>query len=397
MLCEYVATKRAGRRHGSQPSNTTDVSQALPRPSSWSTSSGTDIVTSPNLIQPSPIQHTSSYPDVLPTFLTCADLTSSSALTTLSTDFDDLFASPITFSLLDTPDPDSLTQSHINFQDVNSLLDASGTASFLVPEDAFSAINDAVSEAPSFSKPHTPPNSRSSITRDPQSFQDFRSETQCCCLIRALGLMKQLFPNASIACTISGSQGHENHTSQLPTIQTVIAENEQTIEAISNMLQCSCSQDGYLLVIMSLIVLKVLGWYAAAARETPVPDNSQSTIKSPVNHRRQHSEQVLKSPTVVGSYCIDGEDQGRMAAQLVLSELHRVQRLVNVLSQRLKGHEMRNGGADTPDSPADGQDPLALGENTFPFSATMLSQLEVDLRKRLRHLSAEIVNMLRRG
>jgi hypothetical protein len=169
----------------------------------------------------------------------------------------------------------------------------------------------------------------------------------------------------------------------------VIAENEQTIEAISSMLQCPCSQDGYLLTIMSLIVFKALGWYAAAARETPealVTDDGQSSSKSPPGHHGHpscHSEQVLQFPVVVGSYHIDGEDQGRMAAQLVLSELYRVQRLVNQLSKRLKA--------------ADGQDIGCDGDNTSPFSATMLNQLEADLRKRLRALSLEIVEMLRRG
>ena len=51
---------------------------------------------------------------------------------------------------------------------------------------------------------------------------------------------------------------------------------------------------------------------------------------------------------------------------------------------------MANSAADGKDTPSD-------GESTSPFSAIMLDQLEADLRKRLRALSLEIVDMLRRG
>lgn len=400
LACEYLVTKRAGRKHNTRPSETTNVTQALPE-STWSASSGTGLLTSPTLIQPSPRQHTSEYPDILPNLLSPVDPSSSSTLTTLSTNLDDFFASPISFPVLETSDHDVLAQSHISSRGVNNGLDSNDGAALLPPEDAFSVLDEAVAELSTLSKPRSPPNSRASTTTsDAPSFQGCRSESPCSCLIRALGLLKQLSPNTSTACTRSKRQGYENATCQLPTIQSVVAENEQTIEAISNMLQCPCSQDGYLLAIMSLIVFKVLDWYSAAARETPVTDDSQTPSQSHPVHRRHslcHSEKVLQSPTVVGSYCIDGEDQGRMAAQLVLSELHRVQRLINLLSKRLKGHGTCNGAVVTSNTAADGQDTLSDGESTLPFSATMLDQLEADLRKRLRALSSEIVDMLRRG
>lgn len=255
-------------------------------------------------------------------------------------------------------------------------------APLLVPDDAFLAMDEMVSKPSNLSKPLLLLSNRNSTSSDDQSIQGFHLDSSCCCLLHALGLMKQLFPNASTACMRSKKQEFEN--SLLPTMQSVIAENEEIIEAIGNMLQCPCSQDTYLLAIMSLIIFKVLDWYAAAARETPMVDDSQSQGKS--HHRgslSHHSEQVLQFPTIVGSYCIDGENQGRIAAQLVLSELHRVKRLVNLLSSRLKNIISEQ----------------TLDEEgiTSPFSATMLLQLEADLCKRLRALSLEIVSMLRRG
>ena len=213
--------------------------------------------------------------------------------------------------------------------------------------------------------------------------------------------MKQLFPNPSTACTASIIQGFDNRI-KLPTIQTVIAKNEHTIEAVSNMLQCSCSQDGYLLATISLIVFKVLAWYAAAARRRPSGDeekdnkNNDSVQSLGKSHSRNlsHSEQVLQDPAIIGSYCLAGEDSARMAAQLVLSELHRAQRLVNQLSAKLKMQAAKDSGVEDKANSADCEN--SDFQTTLPFSAVMLDRLEVDLRKRLRALSLEIAEGLRR-
>jgi hypothetical protein len=229
---------------------------------------------------------------------------------------------------------------------------------------------------------------QSSLPSDVFNFQDLLSDSPGCCLLRALGLLKLLFRNTAATCTCSSGEGYSYTSCQVPTITSVIAENEKTIGVISKMLQCPCSLDGYLLAIMSLIVFKILGWYAAAAKKTPetsMAEESQGTNKRKLDARRPsscHSEQVIQIAAVVGSYCLEGEDQERMAAQLVLSQLHLVQRLVNELSIRLKA--------------ADDQEVARGGHLASPISATMLSQLEVDLRKRLRALSLEIVDILHR-
>ncbi|KAL8718838.1 MAG: hypothetical protein Q9225_004083 [Loekoesia sp. 1 TL-2023] len=381
LSCEYCVTKRAGRKHDVRSNDVPKVT-AAPRPSS-STSSELGALTSPNFIQPSSCQHASDYPEIWPSLLSPENTASTS---------------PISFPEPDFSDLDILTQPFIDTEDADKgSLDFNGSAALFNFEDGFSIIDETASSFPILSKPLSLPTKRDSTSSDAQSFQDVLSDSPCCCLVRALGLFKQLFPNASTTCSRLKEQGYENATSQTPTIQSVVVENEQTIEAISKMLQCSCSQDGYLLAITSLIVFKVLGWYAAAAHETRVTNEGQDPSESHASFRRDSSvnpEQVLHCPTVVGGYRIDGEDQGRMAAQLVLSELHRVQRLVNLLSQRLKGHGVRSGAVGLSKKAIDGQ---SDGQRTPPFSATMLDHLEADLRKRLRALTMEIVDMLRRG
>ncbi|EKG11358.1 hypothetical protein MPH_11519 [Macrophomina phaseolina MS6] len=374
-VCEYFATKRAGRklggRRGASAANAPQTASPLP----WSISPTTGSLASPNAVQLSLLRHESTYPDILPDLLSASSTTSSTPATLIS-QIDDYFASPISF--FDTSDAANGADCPPGAQDITSLLDQSGT-SLLMQEDAFSAIDEVIPDLDSTFQPQTPPEARPCPSRS-----EFLSESPCCCLIRALGLLRKLFPNPSMSCASSETRGSERDggSDQPPALESVVRENERTVEAVSSMLECPCSEDGYLLSIMSLVVLKVLGWYAAAARKEARSDEG----RIPPPQQQQHAEEALKSRgAAVASYRGDGEDHRRMAAQTVLSELHRVQRLINALSQRLKSLGQRSGSAHA----------HADGQGALPFPTTMLDQFEVDLRKRLRDLSTGIVDMLR--
>lgn len=202
-------------------------------------------------------------------------------------------------------------------------------------------------------------------------------------------------------CAQAGVQISADAGSPFPTIQSVIAENERIVKALDSILQCSCSQDGYLITVVSLVVFKVLDWYAAAGRAAPTVTTADSYIPHPFQI------QTRSSSHFADSLCSDGENygenSGRVAAQMVLSELHRAQRLVNELSARFKGQG--TGGAEvevgastnTPNGTHNAIDMLCDGEGTWPFSTTMLDQLEANLRGRLRIVSLRIVDMIRQA
>ncbi|SLM36605.1 c6 transcription factor [Lasallia pustulata] len=310
------------------------------------------------------------------------DQTLSSTSIDTGTDLDDFFTSPISFS---TDMSDVNIFGTVDFFPTG--IDSSSNGSESLP-DAFPVFEDAVSEFLALPNPSSTPKISTPASKEVHNYQEVRAtESPCSCLVQALGLMKQLFPSSSNACMTWATQRLDKATA-ISTIQAVIARNEATIEAVSAMLKCSCSQDGYLLAVMSLMIFKVLGWYAAVARKTPSLQGPQAC------RSRQSSppEQVPQNPTVVGSYCLDGADSARMAAQLVLSELHRVRRLVDQLSSKLKvqAAEKGRGGAETPES-------LDLdNEMTLPLSAVMYDQLDVDLRKRLKALSWEMIDRLRK-
>jgi hypothetical protein len=172
------------------------------------------------------------------------------------------------------------------------------------------------------------------------------------CLLRALELLKQHSPSS---CQEKGSN--------IPTLTAVIAQNGATIEAVGAMLECSCSKDGYQLVVMSLIVFKVLAWYAAAARQ-------ESN-----NHTSHQSKPLDKSGSNRGD-----EDAMRTAAQLVLIESHRVRRLIEQASTKLKA----KAEAEESDN-----------EDALPFSSAMYGQLDSALMTQLRSLSLDMIDRLK--
>lgn len=398
MACKYFATRRAGRKHEHRPSTTNMITTTLTQPSP---TAPPDAGVSPTPIQLPTTQQDIDFPESLPNMSSPADNSSWWMLTTLGADIDNFFTSPLSFYSPEASDWDNT--GHSLFSSTEGTGNTSNKGDFdlndpsnLIPDDAI-MVMDGISEPINSSKQipltesHTDPENSIREQKD-LNFSSLGADSPCGCLLRALGLLKKLFRSTTTACKCSKKQG-DNHMDcpKLPTIQAVIVENEQTIETVTNVLQCPCLQDRYLLAIVSLIVFKILAWYAAAARETPLemPEKSQSIEdKLQTGSRRPsscHSEQVLHSPAPILGHALVGEDQGRAAAKLVLSELHRVQRLVNDLSKRLKA--------------VDGQDSVRDrdADATHPFSVAMLHQLEADLRKCLRTLSLEIVDMLRRG
>lgn len=331
-----------------------------------------------DVVHPSSRAYTSgASSDLFPTPLSpvsSVDQPLSSALTHSTTDVSNSLESPVLFAAPDLPDIDILDQSHF----FSTGFDSSSNESTDLSE-IFPVFDDAMSDLLNLSTPQSPLISRTSTFSDFQSYQNPHvADVPCFCLIQALGLMKQLFPKPLTPCTNSTTQGLDKDTT-IPTIQAVVAKNEHTIEAVSTMLRCSCSQDGHLLTIISLILSKVLNWYAAAARKMPSSDDDNQSVQSlhsSTSHHSSLSEQVVQDSGKVGSYCLEGEDSARMARQLVLSELHRAQCLLNQLSAKLKTQAAKSGTAS-------------------PLSGLMLDQLGVDLRKQLMALSLEIVEGLR--
>lgn len=192
------------------------------------------------------------------------------------------------------------------------------------------------------------------------------------CIARVTHIMQQQFhPKISPkSSNISGAPREQDSRTDTPSLilDAVIDANKQVIDSVSTMLHCQCLYDGYLLTIVSLIVFKVLDSYgtAASAPEAQEPDIDMME-----------------------------DDELFLAAQRVLGELHRVQRLVNQLSINIKRHTATKPEEKKLETLTScGQE--RESEVALPFSPVMLSQLETEMRQRLKCLSLGMAAHLRR-
>ncbi len=400
LVCGYMVSRRTGRtslaakqKLAAPPTADTDPVAQLhnipaKRPHEFQSTARSPFPDTPALTPPSTAGAYSENglhagPDVWRPMLSPSASAGDAALsppTPSATNFDDLFASVFPSPMLETseigvpPPPDTQMDAPLPMD----MLDEFSVSQ----QDLFSWADFGMDHSLGVETP--PP------------------EPRRCCLTVALELLSQLFPNAPTACTLAGSQAT---TCTVPTMESVISENKQIIEAASKVLDCPCSQDEYLLAIISLVVFKIMAWYAAAAGEKSVMDHGVSANNPFVARPERQNpvafgEHVLHLPTTIGNYCVDGHDRSRMAAQLVLSELHRVQRLVNVISKRLECIRLHHSGvassSTASSNEADSGDTQVMEARVSPLSAPTFYQLEADLRKRLRTVSSETIDILRR-
>lgn len=270
--------------------------------------------------------------------------------------------------------------------------------------DFFSHNPDAIPEASSFD--HLNTSKSSSLSSNAQSLLNGTwgvsgaAGSASGCLIQALDLMRELSATKPSVCIRSTGQTDVATVSTVGTdanlsAQNVVAENQQTFETVNNMLQCPCTEDSYLLIILSMIVMKALGRYAAAARNQfwGAGEKGDKSRASTSTHEQ------------VGQFSgVGDENTGRLGAQLILGKLHTVQRLVKQLSPRLKAHGPETASEGEGDLERDilmGDWQVAFpsesGMTPAPLSPTVFEQIDVDLRKALSALSSEIINMLRQN
>lgn len=220
--------------------------------------------------------------------------------------------------------------------------------------------------------------------------EEVSSEPQCACMGRALRLLQQLSAQSRIARRLScgSSLGHRRKDSQTTTPRCTVAQNQKNVQEICDMARCMCLEDPYLLSIICFLVIKVLSLYKSAIR---------SSKKPKTNGKADYVPDPIKS-----GKCVEDEEETRTVANSILRQLHLVQGVVSTLSPRLKANRQRTDEgleeASVDDVAGDKIDSdLEEGSEILSLSNNLLDQLEEDIRRHLRALSSEIVEILRRG
>ncbi|KAI4156895.1 MAG: hypothetical protein L6R39_000941 [Caloplaca ligustica] len=188
----------------------------------------------------------------------------------------------------------------------------------------------------------------------------------------ALRLMRQLSCGEDHPLPASlTTTGHDLQATELPQLQTVIDKNKMAMEAVRSTLQTTCTPDGYLLVVVCLVVSKVLSTYASCARGN---DGRRSTA--------------------CGSSKLP-ENKDPIVAQRVLDELYQVQASMDQLGAKMQLWAKRNQTSGSEAFPIG----IETSQTTLagcPFSAAVLNQLYTEVRKRLSTLSLEVIDELKR-
>jgi hypothetical protein len=119
-----------------------------------------------------------------------------------------------------------------------------------------------------------------------------------------------------------------------PIVKHVYAQMENVSAEISKVLQCACSNNADLLVLLLLVISKIQVWYAAAVNAVTSHDNNSEAMDgADSNPTSFYPRIVLPSlETDLDSDESKGEDQRRIFVQNVLSRLKGLQMIVTRLS-----------------------------------------------------------------
>lgn len=300
----------------------------------------------------------------------------------------------------DLADMDVLETDDIFNATIDEAPGRTGNMDLLVnPFSTFPPFGDTISEL--FTIPTSPAEPKASMSPSRRGIMQMtRDQRESCeapphsCLTQALRSMEE------VSSPQSASGGPA-----VPATRDIIAQNRAVVEAARSMASCACSQDSYLLVVISLVVFKVLNRYAVAARQGASAvhvqvnfdgdgdgddaDPSQSGCPAPGKRRAiPHSTQLDRHDSSL-DYCLEGADSGRMAAQLILSELHLVRRVVEQLSSKLKNQAASDGG-----EPLEGVDGELL--TTLPLSTASYDNIALALTQRLRALALDVIGLLKK-
>jgi hypothetical protein len=312
----------------------------------------------------------------------------------LGAEFDDFFGSPISFPMMETSDFDVLDQSNM-FSDTEARhLPFGSTSNKSAPsdqsDDTIYLFGDR-SRSPSMS---TSKATGPMAAKKRRISESRRSTPSHRCLPRALDVLNRLSLGCMAPCSEAEDQSHgKNSEDRLATAQSIISKNETAINDIGRILHCSCATNGFVLTIIVLVVFKVLDWYAIAVHASGTGSQQKSgshSLPSPCSSRRVSTD-------LSGGHYMDEVESRRQSAQAVLVELHKVQRLLSQLSPKLREYGHRSKvGVDAASSHAERLSAHDAVYATLPLSEAVLDQWEPELRRHVRALSLEIIDLLKR-
>ncbi|CZT25467.1 uncharacterized protein RCC_11199 [Ramularia collo-cygni] len=325
--------------------------------------------------------------------------------------FDDLYASMVENGLFGTGAPSPNIS-----QDINTAYDSNGNQSATTALDwttdlfGFDEISMNYDTLPMLDFVNSP--KELSIFEPSNTFSveiDSRSQTHSPAHQSKLPISSQVQKASKCSCLETSAlllqrrSAPEGDGSRKDIVESILESNCSLIEQTENMLQCTCAGDDSVLVMIFMITFKILGSYARAFAALDSPP------RTPCIRPRVVAEGGFSQWSRENVALIEENSELRSSTQRILSELHKVQGLINRAShgyreQRRSSSSLSSSSSSTLSSLASlaVRTPSITTEVEVPESDdnlklpdALLDQLELDLRKRLRALSTSVIEKLR--
>lgn len=123
-----------------------------------------------------------------------------------------------------------------------------------------------------------------------------------CCLSVAVGFLVQLTPNPKASCTMSGNDHGSNPIQER---NTTIEDNRQIVDELVKILGCRCSQDGYLLTIISLVLFKAMSRYVCTTPYHQISSDSLTGMLVSLSKALQDNKARQTTPPKGEAMAID--------------------------------------------------------------------------------------------
>lgn len=111
----------------------------------------------------------------------------------------------------------------------------------------------------------------------------------------------------------------------LPTLDAVISTNKTAVDKLYVLLGCHCSVNPHFSTTIAFTIVKILSWYQAIAGA-----NDQSETTPTVTRM----EAFTNTPISLGDFRLEPEDETAFRTNLVLSELRKVEKLIDKFAER---------------------------------------------------------------
>ena len=165
----------------------------------------------------------------------------------------------------------------------------------------------------------------------------------------ACSILQSLDTDATSCSSFTPSLNLSSESGSCRSLDRVLRVNQSARDNVLSILNCSCTADTGLALLVAMIVSKILSWYQAVLNRSCKNGDggmagntgSKTSLASPSssNHHRGSlspavGESVFLPPISIGAYQLDADHWGRMIAQLILTELAKMRNVIEVFSKR---------------------------------------------------------------